>query len=107
MEIKGEIIKIEETQVISDKFKKRGFVIMTNSKYPNPVYLETQQERVDELDKFNVGDKVECKLDLRGREWTSPQGEVKYFNTIVCWALMKFDGETEEPQKETSNDLPF
>ena len=107
MEIKGEIIKIEETQVFSEKFKKRGFVIMTNSKYPNPIYLETQQDNVDKLDKFKVGDNVECKLDLRGREWTSPQGDVKYFNTIVCWFISKFDGEEVTEEKETSNDLPF
>jgi len=24
---------------------------------------------------------------LRGREWTSPQGEVKYFNTLDAWRV--------------------
>jgi hypothetical protein len=37
--------------------------------------------------KWKVGDEVEVGINLRGREWTSPQGEVKYFNTIQGWKI--------------------
>jgi hypothetical protein len=32
---------------------------------------------------------VEVSFNLRGREWTSPQGEVKFFNTIEAWRIEK------------------
>jgi hypothetical protein len=41
------------------------------------------------LDQFQANDNVEVSFNLRGREWTSPQGEVKYFNTIEAWRIEK------------------
>jgi hypothetical protein len=50
---------------------------------------------------------------LRGRSWTNPQGEVKYFNTIAVW---KIDAMAKEMQStseklsiadEVGDDLPF
>jgi len=41
------------------------------------------------LDGINEGEQVEVSFNLRGREWTSPQGEVKYFNTLDAWRIEK------------------
>ncbi|MEY5040956.1 MAG: hypothetical protein RLZZ414_495, partial [Bacteroidota bacterium] len=30
-------------------------------------------------------------FNLRGREWTSPQNEVKYFNSLEAWRIEKDD----------------
>ena len=38
-------------------------------------------DKCTSLDKYNEGDHVEVQYNLRGREWTNPQGEVKVFNT--------------------------
>ena len=32
---------------------------------------------------------MEVSFNLRGREWTSPQGEVKYFNSLDAWRIEK------------------
>ena len=39
------------------------------------------------LDVYNVGDQVEVFFNLRGREWTNPQNEVKVFNTLDAWKI--------------------
>ena len=87
MEIKGIIKKISETVQISDRFRKREFVVeySSNPDYPQPLQFEMVQDRCELLDSFHEGQEVEVHFDLRGREWTSPQGEVKYFNSLQAW----------------------
>ena len=113
MEVKGNIKVINDTQVISDKFSKREFVVTTNDTYPQDILIQLTQDKCGLLDIFKVGQNVEVSINLRGREWTSPKGEVKYFNTIEGW---KISGEqnTQQPpvnnsptQNEEESDLPF
>jgi hypothetical protein len=51
--------------------------------------IEFVQDKTAILDQFNVGDPVKVGINLRGREWTSPQGEIKYFNSIQGWRIEK------------------
>ena len=90
MEIKGVIKKISETVQISDRFRKREFVLeyASNPDYPQPIQLELVQDRCELLDEFQEGQEVEVHFDLRGREWTSPQGQVKYFNSLQAWRIV-------------------
>ncbi len=89
MEIEGIIKKIGEEQQITNTFKKRELVITTEEQYPQHLMLEFVQDKTSLLDSFQEGDKVTVGINLRGREWTSPQGEVKYFNTIQGWRIEK------------------
>jgi len=41
----------------------------------------------DRVDEFKQGDEVRIEFSLRGREWRSPQGELKYFNSLDVWKL--------------------
>ena len=34
-----------------------------------------------------MGDAVRLDFSLRGREWRSPQGDVKYFNSLDVWKI--------------------
>ena len=86
----GTIKVIQDTQKISDKFQKREFVVTdTTSMYPQDIMFQATQDKCNMLDQFQVNDSVEVSFNLRGREWTSPQGEVKYFNTIEAWRIEK------------------
>lgn len=86
----GTIKVIQDTQKISDKFQKREFVVTdTTSMYPQDILFQATQDKCNILDQFHVNDNVEVSFNLRGREWTSPQGEVKYFNTIEAWRIEK------------------
>ncbi len=91
MEVTG-ILKVKfDTNVVSERFKKRDFVLTVEpgSPYPQHVTFQLVQDKVNILDNFNVGDEVKVLFNLKGREWTSPQGEIKYFNTIDAWRMEK------------------
>lgn len=120
MELEGIIKKIEETQQISNTFRKRGVVITTEEQYPQHIMVEFIQDKTDMLNNFREGDKVNIGINLKGREWTSPQGEVKYFNTIQGWRIEKKDGSNLQSEEavsamppmpplpdEDDDDLPF
>ena len=86
----GKIKVINETKVISEKFKKREFVVTdTSSMYPQDVMFQSVQDKCDMLNGYAVEDQVEVSFNLRGREWTSPDGVVKYFNTLDAWRIEK------------------
>lgn len=87
MEVEGVVTLVQETTVVSEKFKKRGIVVETTDQYPQKILIEFQQDKVSLLDGINFQDLVKVHINLRGREWTSPQGEVRYFNTIVGWKI--------------------
>lgn len=86
----GTIKVINDTVQINDKFAKREFVITdTSSMYPQDILFQAVQDKCSMLDGFNQQDQVEVSFNLRGREWTSPQGEVRYFNTLDAWRIEK------------------
>ena len=87
MTLKGVIKLIKPIQQISATFSKREFVIETQETYPQSIQLELQGDRVDIIDSFAEGQEVECHINIKGRMWSSPLGEDKYFNTIVCWKI--------------------
>lgn len=88
--IKGTIKVVSPEQVISDKFKKREFVITEeSSQYPQHLMFQVVQDKTSMLDGLKVGETVNVFFNLRGREWTSPSNEVKYFNTLDCWKIEK------------------
>jgi len=84
------------TQVISEKFSKREFVIETTDQYPQLVMFQLTQDKCNLLDGIGVGSKLEVSWNLRGREWTSPAGEVKYFNTLEAWKIEKVGEAVQE-----------
>ena len=102
MEIKGIIKKISATVQISDRFRKREFVVeySNNPDYPQPLQFELVQDRCELLDSFQEGQEVEIHFDLRGREWTSPQGQVKYFNSLQAWKLVAEQDEAKSPTED-------
>ena len=87
MQITGIIKVIKPIQQVSATFSKREFVIETQEQYPQTIQLELHGDRVDIIESFTEGQEIECHINLRGRSWTNPQGEEKYFNTILCWKI--------------------
>ena len=90
-ELNGTLIIIKETQQVSDRFKKREFVVKTDEESPFPqlIPLQFTQDRCSNLDSFKEGDSVKVDFYVKGREWTSPQGEVKHFLSLDAWSIDK------------------
>ena len=99
MELKGRLKLIEETQEFgTNGFKKRQFVLTTiYDQYPQDILIELHQDKCSLIDAHNINDDLTVQINIRGREWTNQQGEVKYFNSIVGWkiepALVEETGE--------------
>lgn len=109
MEITGKIKQIGETKTFGEKgFRKREFVVTTDEKYPQHIPMELVQDKVDELDKFSVGQDVTVSVNVQGREWTNPQGEVKHFLSLQAWRIAT-GGQVDntESLSPQSDDLPF
>ena len=88
MEIQGRIKQIFPSQVIGQNgFEKRDLVITTEEQYPQTIIIQFTQQRCDLLNNLQVGQNVKVYINIRGREWTNPQGETKYFNTIEGWKI--------------------
>ena len=88
MEIQGRIKTIFATETVGQNgFQKRDLVITTEEQYPNDILIQFTQQRCDLLNNLKVGQNVRVHFNLRGREWTNQQGEVKYFNTIEGWKI--------------------
>lgn len=87
--MKGVVKVIKPTQQVSDKFSKREFVVTDNSddKFPQDIMFELRQDKTALLDSVMEGQEVEVSFNLRGRAWTSPQGETKYFNTLNAFKV--------------------
>lgn len=94
MEILGRIKHIGQTQVVgvNSNFQKRELVIITEEQYPQHIMIEFHQDKCSLLDSVKIGQMVEIQFNVRGRGWVSPQGETKYFNTLVGWRI-----ELKEP----------
>lgn len=94
MEIQGKVKVIGETQTFGNNgFRKREIVVTTEEQYPQHIMVEFVQDKTDLLNNFNVGQGVKISINLRGREWTNPQGEVKYFNSIQGWRIESLQAE--------------
>lgn len=84
MIIKGRLKLKSKEQIISEKFKKREFVITIDekTKYPQDILLVLTQTKTDIVDQFNEGDILNCHINFKGREYNG-----KYFTTIECWQI--------------------
>jgi len=121
MEVEGVIKLIGQEQSFgTNGFKKRDCVVTTDDQYPQMINVEFQQDKTSLLDSYQIGEKVKININLRGREWINPQGEAKYFNSIVGWRIERLqagnaaanphaasDAEANKINEEEPDDLPF
>ena len=92
MEVQGTVKLIDETKTFGAKgFKKRELVVTTEEQYPQHIMIEFVQDKCDLLNTFTPGQRVKVGINLRGREWENPQGEIKYFNSIQGWKIDALD----------------
>ena len=120
IEATGKLHAIFDTKQVSERFTKREFVVeITDSKYPQMVLFQLTGDRCAQLDRLSAGDEVRVEFSLRGREWRSPQGDVKYFNSLDVWKIEpvrasrsrapepELPPRLDEPRPADVDDLPF
>ena len=88
MQITARLVEVFEAVNVSATFKKREFVVeYIERQYPEYIKFELIQDKCDLLNNYKVGQDLNVDFNLKGRKWNSPQGEVKYFNTLQAWRL--------------------
>jgi hypothetical protein len=116
MKVTGKIHNVGALRVVSEKFKSKDVVLLTDEKFPQYISIQFTQDKTELITQNDVGQQVEVSINLRGREWKSPTGEIKYFNTIEGWqinSVQNFDAQKfadKEPTimvDDSDNDLPF
>jgi translation initiation factor IF-3 len=101
MELSGKIKEIKK-QEERGTFKFRNLILTTQEQYPQTIEIQFVQDKCGILDSYAAGDTVKVGINIRGREWTDPQGVVKYFNTIQGWKINK-----EGVNEIEVSDMPF
>jgi hypothetical protein len=99
LSVTGKIYQIQDIQKINDTFSKREFVLeLTNGDqvYVQKVAFSLLRDNVSLTDGLEKGQEVEVKFYLNGRDWTSPQGEVKFFNTLDAQEINVLNKQSSE-----------
>jgi hypothetical protein len=120
MQTQGKLHVIHDSAQVTERFRKREFVLELEggSRYPQYVMFQLTGDRCEAIDGFSKGQEVKVEFSLRGREWTSPKGEVRYFNSLETWAVEAVgaqsggsgDGDPgfgEPPPPSDDDEIPF
>jgi hypothetical protein len=120
LDITGKIVqKMNKTEGISKAGKawsKQEFVIETQETYPRKVMISTMNEKVNDLERFNVGDLITASLNIESREYNG-----RWYTDARAWKIQgqgagvtNVDPDPFHPDNEptftadsASDDLPF
>ena len=119
-EINGKVILKDETQQISDRFKKREFVIEVenerNSDWNDFIKFQLTQDRCDLLETVSVNEEIKVSFNIKGRKWEK-DGKVSYFSNLEAWRIEKVQAAAaaempefnaaDMPPAPEEDDLPF
>ena len=86
-EVMGKLHRKLVEQQVSDKFRKREFVLeILDGQYPQHIKFQLVQDRVGLIDQYKEGDSIKVFFDLTGREFDKG-GEKLYFTNLSCWKI--------------------
>jgi hypothetical protein len=112
MELKCKVLRVGQTDQVSDKFKKRELIVeyAENPTYPQTIKFEASQDKCSILDALKAGDEINLHYNLNGREWTDKNGIVQVFNTLSIWKYEVVGSATPAPivtANANPDNLPF
>lgn len=101
-DLEGKLIEKYDTKEISDRFRKREFVLEAQENNPNfdrvnYVKFQLTQDKCELLDQYNVGDNLKVSFNIRGNRWEK-NGNVSYFTNLEAWRMEKSGGSSEPAQ---------
>jgi hypothetical protein len=108
-EIKGKLLVKYPTQQVTEKFRKREFVLEIpsgpNGAYTEQIKIQLTQDRCDLLDRYREGADINVSFNLKGRPFTNKHGETVYYTNVEAWRI-----DNPRPQEDSmpsSEDFPF
>ncbi|WP_242928907.1 DUF3127 domain-containing protein [Pontibacter vulgaris] len=121
-EIQGKLYEVFEEQQVSDKFKKREFVLeIPDGSYTQYCKFQLTQDKCNLLDQYKTGDEVKVTFNLSGKPFVK-NGTTMYFTNLQAWRLEGASNSYGAPagapsqasapapsfySSDADNDLPF
>lgn len=110
-EMTGRLIEKYDTMQVSEKFRKREFVIektetVNQFEYVDPVKFQLTQDRCNVLDTIELGETLKVTFNIRGRKWEK-DGRVNYFQNLEAWKIERTGVEAPAPPPHKIDDIPM
>ena len=123
-EITGRIIDVMPVNQVSDKFRKREFVIEKKESGGTAVFVDyikfqLVQDKCDLINESFLNEEVKIWFNLKGNRWEK-EGRVNYFTNLDAWKIEKISSQVRDqnvssntaledipPDNEELSDLPF
>lgn len=94
-EVSGKLLVKFAEQKMSEKFKKRDFVLeIKDGNYPQQIKFQLVQERCSALDSVKENDEIKVSFNLRGRPFEK-NGETIYFTNLEAWKIDKAQKDSQ------------
>lgn len=90
-EITGKVIEIAPVNQVSDKFKKREFVIEKKEAGGSAVFIDyikfqLVQDKCDLINESFMNEEVRIMFNIKGNRWER-EGKVNYFTNLDAWKV--------------------
>jgi len=123
-EITGKVVEVMPVNQVSDKFRKREFVIEKKESGGSGVFIDyikfqLVQDKCELINESFLQDEVKVWFNIRGNRWER-DGRVNYFTNLDAWKIERPSGTGKEqaesgtphqedfpPENEELSDLPF
>lgn len=91
LEVTGKLLVKYDTQQVSERFKKREFVMelaeeINGNVYTNYAKMQLVQNKCEILDRFNEGDSIKVNFNIKGNKWER-DGKVNYITNLDAWRI--------------------
>ncbi len=104
-EAKGKLLVKSDEQQISERFRKREFVIeIEDGMYPQQVKFQLTQDRCSLLDDYGLNDEINVHFNLKGRAYQK-NSETIYFTNLEAWRIESVATHQVEPPPPV-DDIP-
>lgn len=113
LEVTGKLVQKGDTQQVSDKFKKREFVLelseeINGNVYTNFAKFQLVQSKCEALDRFREGDQIKVNFNIKGNRWER-DGKINYITNLDAWRLEAAGAQQQQqaqPQQYASSAPP-
>ena len=105
-EVSGKVIDVSPVNQVSEKFKKREFVIEKKETGGTAVfvdYIKFQliQDKCDLIDESFMNEEIKIWFNIKGNKWER-DGKINYFTNLDAWKIEK----ASSPANEGHNNSP-
>ena len=112
-EIIGRIVDILPVNQVSDKFRKREFIIEKKESGGSAVFVDfikfqLVQDKCDLINESFLNEDVKIWFNLKGNRWER-DGKVNYFTNLDAWKIEKITAQGRDqnvPSNQALEDLP-